>query len=252
MCAAPRRRRAHRRGLNSRAPLSLPHPQLQARLKRLRTEFGGRSLGEVTVEQAVGGMRGIPGMLWETSLLDAEEGIRFRGHSIPELQAKLPGAHAGGQPLPEGLLWLLMTGQLPTREQAAAVSRDLAARAALPPYVTRVLDSLPRDAHPMTQLAAGVLALQPESQFAKAYERGVHKSKYWEPIFEDSLNLIARLPAVAARIYRRAYCGGTHVEADPSLDWAANLAHMVRRRRRRRDGDGGGCDGGGRRTAGGG
>ena len=31
-------------------------------------------------------------MVWETSLLDPEEGIRFRGHSIPELQEKLPVA----------------------------------------------------------------------------------------------------------------------------------------------------------------
>lgn len=176
---------------------------------------------------AIGGMRGIPGMLWETSLLDAEEGIRFRGYSIPELQAKLPAAKPGGQPLPEGLLWLLLTGKLPTQEQAAAVSRELARRAELPAYVKRVLDGLPRDAHPMTQLATGILALQPESQFAKAYEKGVHKSKYWEPALEDSLNLIAKLPAVAAHIYRKTYCGGTFVEADPSLDWAGNLSRMM-------------------------
>jgi hypothetical protein len=44
---------------------------------------------------------------------------------------------------------------------------------------------------------------QPDSQFAKAYEGGLHKSKYWEPIFEDSLNLIAKLPAIAAHIYRK-------------------------------------------------
>jgi citrate synthase len=51
-------------------------------------------------------------MLWETSLLDPEEGIRFRGYSIPELQEKLPKAKAGGEPIPEGLLWLLMTGDV--------------------------------------------------------------------------------------------------------------------------------------------
>lgn len=54
----------------------------------------------------------VQGMLWETSLLDAEEGIRFRGYSIPELQATLPGAQPGGEPLPEGLLWLLLTGEV--------------------------------------------------------------------------------------------------------------------------------------------
>jgi len=53
----------------------------------------------------MGGMRGITAMLWETSLLDSEEGIRFRGYSIPELQKALPAAHPGGEPLPEGLFW---------------------------------------------------------------------------------------------------------------------------------------------------
>jgi citrate synthase len=166
-------------------------------------------------------------MLWETSLLDPEEGIRFRGRSIPDLQAQLPAAAPGGQPLPEGLLWLLLTGEVPTKAQAQSVSRELAARAALPQHVRRVLEALPHETHPMTQLCAGVLALQPESEFAKAYERGLHKSKYWEPALEDSLDLIAKLPAVAAHIYRRTYCGGTHIEADPKLDWGANLAHMM-------------------------
>lgn len=66
---------------------------------------------------AMGGMRGIPGMLWETSLLDSEEGIRFRGYTIPELQQKLPTAVPGGEPLPEGLFWLLLTGDVPTKAQ---------------------------------------------------------------------------------------------------------------------------------------
>lgn len=59
-------------------------------------------------------------MLWETSLLDADEGIRFRGYSIPELQEKLPRTKADGQPLPEGMLWLLLTGTLPTPAQVGS------------------------------------------------------------------------------------------------------------------------------------
>lgn len=68
---------------------------------------------------------------------------------------------------------------------------------------------------------------QPDSVFSKAYADGLHKSKYWEPTFEDSLNLIAKLPEIAAHIYRKSYCGGTHIPPDPSLDWGANLAHMM-------------------------
>ncbi|GAB2293119.1 hypothetical protein Dimus_027331 [Dionaea muscipula] len=62
--------------------------------------------------QVLGGMRGMVGLLWETSLHDPEEGIRFRGLSIPECQKVLPGAKPGGEPLPEGLLRLLLTGKL--------------------------------------------------------------------------------------------------------------------------------------------
>ena len=64
-----------------------------------------------------GGMRGIRGLVTETSLLDPEEGIRFRGYSIPECQKLLPRAEGGEEPLPEGLFYLLLTGKVPTKEE---------------------------------------------------------------------------------------------------------------------------------------
>jgi citrate synthase len=97
-------------------------PSLQERLKNIKTSFGSKSLGEVTVNMALGGMRGVPGLLWETSLLDAEDGIRFRGHTITELKQKLPKATPSGEPLPEGLLWLLLTGNVPSKQQAVSLS----------------------------------------------------------------------------------------------------------------------------------
>lgn len=199
----------------------------QEKVKTLRKECGSAVLGQVTVEQAIGGMRGIPGMLWETSLLDPEEGIRFRGYSIPELQAKLPLAKPGGQPMPEGLLWLLLTGDIPTKEQASAVTEMLRERSTLPPFIANTLNTLHNDAHPMAQLATAVLALQSHSKFAAAYERGIPKTQYWDPVFEDSMDLIAKLPAIAALIYRRTYHGDLPPSPHPTLDWAANLAYMM-------------------------
>ena len=67
-------------------------------------------------------MRGITGLVTETSLLDPEEGIRFRGYSIPECQELLPKAEGGKEPLPEGLFWLLMTGQVPTPQQVSSIT----------------------------------------------------------------------------------------------------------------------------------
>ena len=70
-------------------------------------EHGNKKIGEVTLNQVYQGMRGITGLVTETSLLDAREGIRFRGYTIPELQEKLPKAPNGTEPLPEGLFHLM-------------------------------------------------------------------------------------------------------------------------------------------------
>lgn len=127
-----------------------------------------------------GGMRGIKGLVCETSVLDPDEGIRFRGYSIPECQKLLPKAPGGAEPLPEGLFWLLMTGDVPTDAQVRQVSKEWAERAALPAHVVTLLNNLPTNVHPMSQLSAAVTVLNSESKYAKAYSSGVHKTKYWE------------------------------------------------------------------------
>lgn len=127
-----------------------------------------------------GGMRGIKALVTETSVLDADEGIRFRGYSIPECQKLLPKAQCGSEPLPEGLFWLLITGEIPTPEQVKWVSKTWAERAELPSHVVTMLNNLPNTVHPMTQLASAVALLNTESKFVQAYTNGVHKSQYWE------------------------------------------------------------------------
>src|SRR5580700_12290131 len=90
--------------------------QLSVEIKDLLKEHGAKGIGEVQLSQIYQGMRGITGMVYETSLLDAKEGIRFRGYSIPELQQKLPKAPGGSEPLPEGLFYLMLIGELPSEE----------------------------------------------------------------------------------------------------------------------------------------
>lgn len=227
-------------GLQQRRFLSVPSSGLKERLeelipveqekfKTLKKEHGSKSLGEVTVDQAIGGARGVKCMIWETSLLDAEEGIRFRGLTIPELQQKLPAASgkAGDEPGPEALLWLLLTGEVPTAAQSQALTEELHARAKLPSHVESMIRSFPKDMHPMTQFSAAVTAMQTESQFAKAYESGIHKSKYWEPTYDDIMNLVAKLPEVAALIYRCTYKDGKIAAYDSSLDYSANFNRML-------------------------
>ncbi|HEY0273146.1 MAG TPA: citrate (Si)-synthase, eukaryotic, partial [Chitinophaga sp.] len=201
--------------------------ELNATVKELLKEHGNSKIGEVTVAQVYQGMRGITGLVTETSLLDANEGIRFRGYSIPELREKLPKAKGGAEPLPEGLFYLMLIGELPTTEQVQELSGLLARRSHVPNHVFATIDALPVSAHPMTMFTAGVLALQTESLFAKAYAEGINKKEYWGYMYEDSLNLIARLPRIAAYIYRRKYKNNDHIQPNGMLDWAGNFAHML-------------------------
>jgi citrate synthase len=195
-------------------------------IKTMIKEHGNIVLGSYTLEQVYHGMKGMIGMVTETSKLDAEEGIRFRGYSIPELREKLPRGQ-GGENLPEGIFYLLLTGELPTVDDAREVSNAWARRSHVPKHVFDMLDSLPMATHPMTQFSLAILAMQTESNFAAAYRKGISKKQYWDPMFEDVMNCIARLPRIAAYIYRRTYKNGVHIEPDPKLDWGANFAHML-------------------------
>lgn len=198
-----------------------------ADLQRLRKEYGDVVLGQVTIDQVLSGMKGIPALLTETSKLDANEGIRFRGYSIQELQQKLPKLHEDGEPLPEGLFYLMMIGEIPEKDDVINISKDWATRAHVPQHVFDVIDALPKNSRPMTQFSTAILSMAYDSVFQKAYRAGVNKKFYWDFMYEDVMTLIARLPRIAAYIYRRIYHNGDHIEPNPTLDWAGNLAHMM-------------------------
>jgi citrate synthase len=172
-------------------------------------------------------MRGITGLVSETSLLDAQEGIRFRGYTIPELQEKLPKAEGGNEPLPEGLFYLMLLGELPTEDEANHITDVWQRRSHVPTHVFSTIDALPLDTHPMTMFVVAIMALQTESNFARRYSEGMNKKDYWDATFDDSMDLIARLPRIAAYIYRRKYKNNQHIQPNGLLDWSGNLAHMM-------------------------
>jgi citrate synthase len=201
--------------------------QMSAEVKDILKQHGDKKIGEVTLSQVYQGMRGITGLVTETSLLDAQEGIRFRGYTIPELQEKLPKYPGGNEPLPEGLLYLMLIGDLPTEEDVAQITSTWQRRSHVPNHVFAAIEALPVTSHPMTQFVVAIMALQTESNFAKRYSDGMNKKDYWDAMFDDSMDLIARLPRVAAYIYRRKYKNGQHIHPNGLLDWAGNLAHML-------------------------
>ena len=131
-------------------------------------------------------------------------------------------------PLPEGLFYLMLMGEIPSHAEVKTISYDLARRAHhIPQYVFDVIDAVPKDAHPMIQLNTAILAMSTQSHFRKAYEEGMDKKDFWEPMFEGVMDLIARLPVIAAYIYRRVFHRGQYIDINPSLDWAGNLAYMM-------------------------
>ena len=211
-----------------KAKLSSRSAALKKEIEGLLAAHGGKAIGEVTLSQAYGGMRDIKCMVTETSSVDPQEGIRYRGMTIPELQEKLPKAKGGAQPLPEAVFYLLLTGDVPTPAETAEITKSWRSHETLPAHVARTLDALPTSTHPMTQLSIGITAMQTDSIFARRYREGMPKSAHWEAMFDDTMLLLGRMPLLAAYIYRRSYKEGKHVPpADPALDWSANLAHML-------------------------
>jgi len=195
----------------------------------VKKQLGEKILDKVTVQQAYSGMRSVKSLITETSLLDAEEGIRYRGYTIAECLKLLPrNEDEHGYPMVEGLLWLLMTGEIPRKIDATELKRELHSRAKVPEYVYSIIDKFPKNMHPMSQFSAAVLALQTESIFVREYSDGLHKKMLWGPTYEDALNAIATVPLVASRIYRNCFKPNDKIiTTNTSLDYAANYAHLL-------------------------
>merc|ERR1719480_437963 len=194
---------------------------------KLRKELGNVPIGEVSIGACIGGARGIKCLVSETSLLDAEEGIRYRGRTLEECNEQLPKAPGGNAGLPEASLWLLLTDEIPTDAETKALTEELHRRSTIPDHVYKLIDGLPRDMHTMTQLSMGLLALQPGSEFGAAYRAGIKKTDYWQVVLQDALTLVGQIPVLSARIFRNVFFDGKHIPSDPSLDWAGNYAQML-------------------------
>jgi citrate synthase len=202
-------------------------PEWRERARKLNKESGDVKIDSVTIGQALGGIRNVKSLVTDISYVDPVEGIRFRGYTIPELLAKLPKPTGGEMPYVGGLYYLLLIGQIPNKRQAQEVEKEWKSRAKVPAYVFKMLRSMPAETHPMTLFSMAVLALQNESKFAHQYLEGMKRDDYWVAMLEDSLNLTAKLPEVAAFIYRLKFKNGKAIRPNRRLDWGANFAHMM-------------------------
>ena len=196
------------------------------RTVKLLKEHGDVKLGDVTIAQAIGGMRGVKCLVTDISYLDPFEGIRFRGFTIPEVLEKLPRPAGAETPFVEGFIYLLLTGELPTENEVNEIAEEFKERRKVPSYVFDVINAMPADSHPMVMFSAALLSMQKESVFVKQYQAGISKMDYWDPTYEDAMNLLAKLPEIGAYIYRKKYRDSI-IPSDTNLDWGGNFAHMM-------------------------
>jgi len=190
-------------------------PEERARLSSLMASHHDAVVGQISVASLLSGMRGLRVLLCDTSQVDPDRGLRVRGIPIGELTHRLP----------EEIFYLLCTGSLPDAEGLADLQAELRARASVPDHVFAVIDAMPDDAHPMAMLSAALLSMQGDSVFARDYATGgLRKEDLWRPTLEDALNLLGRLPRVAAGIYRKRLGKGPRIEIEPGLSWARGFA----------------------------
>jgi len=197
------------------------------RTERLMKEYGDVQIDGVTVAQVIGGMRGIKSLVTDISYLDPEEGIRYRGYTLEEVIENLPKAKGAEMPFVEGLFYLLLTGDFPNEEEVMQVVEQFNKRRIVPRYVYDVIDSFPSCSHPMAIFSTAILTLNRESAFNRQYQAGLSKKDYWEPTYEDALNLLAKLPEIAAYIYNKLYRKGERIQSNPNLDMGADFANMM-------------------------
>jgi len=197
------------------------------RTAKLLKDHSDVKIDEVTIGQALGGARSVKVLVTDISYLDPMEGIRFRGFTIPEVLEKLPKLKGKEYPCVESFWWLLLTGEIPTKEDAQAVMNEFSTKKIIPQYVIDLLRRIPRDTHPMTMFSIAVQAMQRESNFAKEYAAGMNKADYWKPMYDDAVEIMAKLPSIAAYIYRMKYKNDTLIPPDYTLDIGGNFAHMM-------------------------
>ncbi len=192
-------------------------PVWREEISTIVKKHGDQKISDVTIQQAYGGMRGVKGMICDTSEVPPDHGLLVRGTPIGQLTDKTP----------EDIFYLLCTGELPSARDRKDLTEDLASRAKVPAYVWKVLEAMPSNSHPMCMLDTAILCMQRESKFAKAYADGMSKMDYWKPTLEDSLDLLGKIPAIAAGVYRMRFKKGNRISPKKGLTWAENYAHML-------------------------
>ena len=193
-------------------------PEMRAYIKNeFLSKYADTVIGNVTVKQMFGGMRGVTALVCNSSFVDPYKGLHIRGIPLAKLTDTIP----------EEIFYLLCTGELPEKPDLEKLQEELRIRSEVPEHVWDVLYALPKDTHPMTMFSIAIMAMEGRSIFKAKYAEGMRKADYWEATLDDALEIIAKIPAIAAGIYRIRYSLGDLIPYNDSLDWGGNFANML-------------------------
>jgi citrate synthase len=190
---------------------------LRVERKQMAKQHEETKVGEITAGQVLGGMRGVPALLCDTSTVNPDEGLRIRNIPILELTKAQP----------EDIFFLLCTGAFPNDAERTELHDLFTRNSSVPYYVWNVLEAMPRDSHPMVMLSTAILVMERESNFRRAYDSGKGKDKMWLYMLEDAFLLLSRITTIAAAIYRMRFDKGERISPRTDLDWGANFAYML-------------------------
>lgn len=203
--------------MNLKKNLSNKIPGWRNEITELIGQHGETLVSGITIHQMFKGLRGVPSLVCDTSYVDPHQGLFIRDYPLLEIQDKLP----------EEIFYLLCTGELPGSKALKSLQKDLKERMFVPSYVWELVRHLSDDTHPMVILSMVMLALQKESIFSREYAGGLPKDKHWEATLEDALDIVAKMPIIAAGIFRLKVLKKDIIPPNPQLDLAGNFGYML-------------------------
>jgi citrate synthase len=145
------------------------------------------------------------------TFLDGELGIlHYRGYSIEELAEKASFIEVA---------YLLVNGELPTKEQLNSHVLGLKAQNALPEGMGAFINAMPKSMHPMAMLSATTVAL---SGFYPASDDDYTPEK----VARTMDRLMGNFSGIAAAIYRKGQ-GEQLLQPDNRLDYVGSFLQMM-------------------------
>ncbi|MGK5594017.1 MAG: citrate (Si)-synthase [Parachlamydiaceae bacterium] len=158
---------------------------------------------EVTKDSLETGMRGYPVGYCTTSTVDPMKGLFYCGQAVKDLAYQEP----------ENVIYLLYHGRTGSEEEIATFKKNLQTRAICPQAMIQHIRSLPKVGHPMKLFITALLIA------------GMYESK--NDYREDCLNLIAKIPEIAATVINDHAGWGEGKPSNPGLGYMDNFTHML-------------------------